>query len=75
MAAIQLMEEGSNREGLRLLPQKRKFAVLLVGGAHPEASQSPESCQNPTACMATVPSPPQPCYLKPQRQADEKVEM
>lgn len=54
---------------------KRKFAVLLVGGAHPEANHSPESCQNPTARMATLPSPPQLFYLKPQRQADEKLEV
>lgn len=54
---------------------EKKFAVLVVGGAHPEANHSPESCQNPIACMATLPSPPQPVYLKPQRQADEKVEV
>lgn len=56
--------------GTQIDSAKRKFAVLLVGGAHPEANHSPESRQNPIARMATLPSPPQPCYLKPQRQAD-----
>lgn len=54
---------------------KRKFAVLVVGGAHPEANHSPESSQNLIAHMATFPSPPQPFYLKPQRRADEKAEV
>lgn len=60
---------------IQIASPKRKFAVLLVGGAHPGAYHSPESCQNLIACVATLPSPPQPFYLKPQRQDDEKLEV